>query len=207
MLYRTHAFLIMVVLGCIVLAGDKPQAAQQSETAGADSASDAGTGGQSAEQGLHVQFSLNRPEGGRYRRPYVAVWLEDDESYPVKTGLLWLQTDNPGPRWHRDLTRWYRNDRLRKLAEKTDLIDGISGATRGPGDYKVHFDGKDNSGKPLKPGKYTLCLEVAREHGTYQIVKQEIEWGGEALEAFSIPGNVEFSNLTVSFVPAKVSGE
>ncbi|HBL44974.1 MAG TPA: hypothetical protein DDZ90_16445, partial [Planctomycetaceae bacterium] len=76
--------------------------------------------------GLNVDFTLNRPEGGRYRRPYVAVWLEDEDGFPVKTALLWMQTKQPGPRWHRDLTRWYRNDRFRKLAEDKELIGTIS---------------------------------------------------------------------------------
>ncbi|HCO26668.1 MAG TPA: hypothetical protein DIT97_27990, partial [Gimesia maris] len=80
--------------------------------------------------GLNVDFTLKRPEGGRYRRPYVAVWLEDEDGFPVKTALLWMQTKQPGPRWHRDLTRWYRNDRFRKLAENKELIGTISAATR-----------------------------------------------------------------------------
>jgi hypothetical protein len=158
-------------------------------------------------RGLSVQFTLNRPETNQYRRPYVAVWLEDDENYPVKTGVLWLQTEQPGPRWHRDLTRWYRNDRLRKVAEKTDLIDGISGATRGPGDYETHFDGTDNQGNRLKPGKYQLCIEVAREHGTYQLVRYDFTWGNKPFEELSIAGNVEVSDIRVAFVPSTESRE
>jgi hypothetical protein len=158
-------------------------------------------------RGLSVQFTLNRPETNQYRRPYVAVWLEDDENYPVKTGVLWLQTEQPGPRWHRDLTRWYRNDRLRKVAEKTDLIDGISGATRGPGEYEAHFDGTDNEGNRLKPGKYKLCIEVAREHGTYQLIRHDFTWGNESFEELSIAGNFEVSDIRVSFAPSVESQE
>lgn len=151
--------------------------------------------------GLHISFALNRPEGGQYRRPYVAVWIEDQENFPVKTGALWIQTEQPGPRWHRDLTRWYRNDRMRKVAEKTDLIDGISAATRGPGSYAAHFDGTDNAGQALKPGKYTLCLEVAREHGTYQIIRHEFVWGDQAIPQVSLDGNIEVSDVMISFNP------
>lgn len=157
-------------------------------------------------EGLVVNFSLApKKGGGRYRRPYVAVWLEDKEGFPVKTAALWLQTSAPGPRWHRDLTRWYRNDRVRKLAEKTDLIDAISGATRGPGDYSAHFDGTDNSGKALDSGKYTLCIEVAREHGTYQIIRETIEWGDKAIEKKALKPNVEISVANYSYVPVSAS--
>ncbi|MEW4456034.1 DUF2271 domain-containing protein [Bremerella sp. JC817] len=154
------------------------------------------------KQGLFVDFSIDRPEGGRrYRRPYVAMWLEDEDGYPVKTGILWLQTEQPGPRWHRDLTRWFRSDRIRKTVENTDLVNTISGATRGPGKYDAHFDGTDNLGKPLKPGQYTLCLEVAREHGTYQLIRESIEWGNTPIAEKKLEGNVEVGSMSYRFVP------
>lgn len=155
--------------------------------------------------GLHVKFELARVGGGGYRRPYVAIWLEDEENFPVKTALLWMQTEQPGPRWHRDLTRWYRNDRVRKISEKVDLIETIAGATRGPGEYEAHFDGTDNTGKPLKAGKYTLCLEAARENGTYQIIRQPIVWGEEAVDNTELKGNVEISKASYRFVPGKAT--
>ena len=151
--------------------------------------------------GLHVWFSLQRPSGSRYRRPYVAIWLEDRDGFPVKTGVLWLQTNQPGPRWHRDLTRWYRNDRMRKLAENTNLIDGISGPTRGPGNYRTHFDGTDNTGKQLPHGEYTLCLEAAREHGTYKIIREKIHWGNEGIAKRNLKGNIEIPMASYHFIP------
>lgn len=155
----------------------------------------------SAQHGLFVDFTIQRAQGGRYRRPYVAMWLEDAEGFPVKTEILWLQTEQPGPRWHRDLTRWYRNDRLRRTVEDVDLIDTISGATRGPGEYKAHFDGTDNLDLPLAKGKYTLCLEVAREHGTYQIIREPIEWGDKPIEEKKLEGNVEVGSMSYRYVP------
>ncbi|MBA2117378.1 DUF2271 domain-containing protein [Bremerella alba] len=154
-----------------------------------------------AEQGLFVDFTIQRPQGGRYRRPYVAMWLEDADGFPVKTEVLWLQTEQPGPRWHRDLTRWYRNDRLRKTLENSDLIETISGATRGPGNYKAHFDGTDNLGKPLPVGQYTLCLEVAREHGTYQIIRETLNWSDQPIAEKKVKGNVEVGAMSYRFVP------
>ena len=152
--------------------------------------------------GLTAHFTLSaNKQGGRYRRPYVAIWLEDEEGFPVKTGLLWLKASNPGPRWHRDLTRWYRNDRIRKLTENIDLIKTISGATRGPGEYSVHFDGSDNSGKPLPAGRYMLCIEVAREHGTYQLLRDKFTWGDEAIKEKSLKPNAEISKASYSFLP------
>ncbi len=42
--------------------------------------------------GLFVKFTLGGAGGGRYHRPYVAVWLEDKDGFPVKTSVLWLQS-------------------------------------------------------------------------------------------------------------------
>lgn len=152
-------------------------------------------------RGLHVSFELSRPKGAAYRRPYLALWLEDEDGFPVKTALLWLQTQQPGPRWHRDLTRWYRNDRLRKTAETSELIGVVSGATRGPGQYEAHFDGTDNQGEVLQPGKYTLFLEVAREHGTYQLIRVPITWGEQPIARTEVEGNVEVRSFAYEFLP------
>jgi Predicted periplasmic protein (DUF2271) len=34
----------------------------------------------------------------------------------------------------------------------------------------LEWDGKDNDGKLVKNGKYTVFFEVVREHGTYQLM-------------------------------------
>ncbi|MFN5625729.1 MAG: DUF2271 domain-containing protein, partial [Planctomyces sp.] len=36
---------------------------------------------------------------------------------------------------------------------------------------KVAWDGRDDKGDLLQSGKYTLYIEAAREHGTYQLMK------------------------------------
>src|ERR1051325_1778113 len=74
-----------------------------------------------------------------------------------------------GPaQWLPDLKRWYSSDQIRKRTDKTDMVDAISRPTRPPGKYTVIWNGKDDHGKPLPRGEYTLCIDAAREHGTYQ---------------------------------------
>ncbi|HTN74353.1 MAG TPA: DUF2271 domain-containing protein [Pirellulaceae bacterium] len=174
------------------VADDKPAEAKQ-----ADEKLAAGEAAELLE--LIVDFELNKPMGGRYRRPYVAIWLEDADEFPVRTSVLWMQTKDPGPRWHRDLLRWYRNDGVRKLADGKDLIGTISGATRAAGEYQAVFDGKDDAGKPLKPGKYTLFIEVAREHGTYQIIRHPLTLGATPIEATKLKPNVEIKSAVVEY--------
>jgi hypothetical protein len=151
--------------------------------------------------GLWVHFTLNRPEDGIYRRPYVAIWLEDADGFPVKTALLWIKTDGSGPTWHRELSRWYRNDSTRQLTENTNLIGTISSATRGPGEYQARFDGTDNAGKPLPHGKYLLCLEVAREYGSYRLIRARVEITGRAIARTELKSNVEIGAAWYEYVP------
>ncbi|MCA9169808.1 MAG: DUF2271 domain-containing protein [Planctomycetales bacterium] len=153
-------------------------------------------------QELLIELELNRPDGGRgYRRPYVAVWVEDEKGFPVRTIALWLQTTGPGPRWHRDLRRWYRGDEMRLLVDDTDLIDTISSATRPAGKYKLVWDGLDDLEQPLAAGKYTLFLEAAREHGTYQLIRYPFELNGKPFGK-SLDGNVEIKAASLKFRPA-----
>ncbi len=148
---------------------------------------------------MTLEVNLKRQTGGRgYRKPYVASWIEDNDGFPVRTISLWVQKRNPGPRWIPDLKQWYRADRMRGLVDETDLVDGVSGATRPAGKYKMAWDGLDGQGNPLPQGEYTLLVEIAREHGTYQIAKLPFAHGPAAFEK-SLPGNPEWDSVTVEY--------
>ncbi len=147
---------------------------------------------------LAIGFEINRVEGGRYQRPYVAAWIEDKDGFPVRTVLLWLLQSEKGQRWIPDLRRWHRGDQVRRLAEDKDLVATVSGATRNPGKYGVVWDGKDDHGEPVKPGTYTFYLEAAREHGTYQLMKHEFAVGEQAFTA-ELKGNEEIKGATLEY--------
>ncbi|MBY0502264.1 MAG: DUF2271 domain-containing protein [Bryobacteraceae bacterium] len=141
-----------------------------------------------------VNLELARIEGQRYRRPYVAVWVEDKDRFPVRTVALWLEKD----RWLPELKGWYRDDRLRLLAEGNEIVTTVSSATRPPGKYTLKWDGKDAKGALVKPGKYTICVEASREHGSYQILRQEIDLAGAAKQ-FPLTGGTEIASASIDF--------
>ena len=145
-----------------------------------------------------VKFEINQPggEARRYRRPYVAVWVEDKDGLSARTLTLWVQTRAPGPRWHPDLKRWYRDEQTRKLIDQNDLVATVARPTRPPGQYEVIWDGKGDDGRPLPMGSYTLCIEAAREHGTYQNIRQPIKLDGGTW-AEELKGNVEIKSASV----------
>lgn len=148
-----------------------------------------------ASMELGIDVTVATIEGARVRRPYVAVFVEDADGKPIRTLSLWVQTSRPGPRWHPDLRRWWRKE---DEGDRAKLIETVSSATRGPGKYSLAWDGKNDAGKPVDQGKYTVVIEAAREHGTYGTIKKEIEVGKKPFKA-KLEGNVEIEDATVEY--------
>lgn len=143
-----------------------------------------------------VDFQLASPTGGKYHRPYVAIWIEDKNGFPLRTLILWIQQGKDGLKYLRDLKRWNSNDKVRQNVDPTSLVQTISSATRKSGQYRAVWDGKDNLGKVADPGNYTLCIEAAREKGTYQLIRHPFVWGVDYYLDL-LPGNVEISSASL----------
>jgi hypothetical protein len=150
---------------------------------------------------LVVNFEINRPEAeaGRYRRPYVVVWVEDKDGNLVRTLSLWVSMGGAGPfQWMPDLKRWYDADRERKLRDNKELFFTIARPTRPPGKYRVIWDGKDNFKQPLPAGEYTIWIEAAREHGTYQDIRKKVTLA-DAPFTEELKGNVEIRSASIDY--------
>jgi thiamine biosynthesis lipoprotein ApbE len=142
---------------------------------------------------LTISFDLARLDA-RARRPYLVAWVEDGDKFPVRTIALWYNKDRYLP----ELRAWYRSDRLRSMAEGTDLTRSVSSATRSPGHYTLQWDGKDNQGKLVKPGKYTVYIECSREHGGYDLFHREIDFNGTP-NKIQIPGGSEIASASLDY--------
>lgn len=94
-----------------------------------------------------------------FRSPYVAIWVSDAERKTVRT-LLLIGTIKE---WQEYNHVWWRLNR----GNTEKLLNGRSMSTRGAGVYKVFWDGVDDAGRPVKPGKYTLHVETSRERGEH----------------------------------------
>jgi thiamine biosynthesis lipoprotein ApbE len=149
---------------------------------------------------LAVEFEINRPtaEPGRYRRPYVVVWIEDEAGKTLRTLSLWVSLGGAGPdQWLPDLRRWYRGEDQKALSAKKNLIYTIARPTRPPGRYTVVWDGKDDKGRPVPAGRYNVFVEAAREHGTNGLIRTAVPLGEAPFQA-TLPGNVEIKSATVT---------
>lgn len=100
-----------------------------------------------------------------YHKPYVAIWLEPQGGGTARTLALWYDVrkggKEPGTKWLSDLRAWWRKGG-RSLALPAN---GISGATRAPGQYRIPLPAD------LKPGSYVLNVEAARETGGRELVQ------------------------------------
>lgn len=142
---------------------------------------------------LAVAFTFATSDG-RARNPYVAVWLEDAAGTSVRTVDLSIQLGR-GLQYLRELTRWDNADRTRMSKGGADFVETISGATRVAGSYEVVWDGRDDAGKVLPQGTYTLNVEGSREHGPYELVRGEIAVESTPF-AKTLGSNGELQNVT-----------
>lgn len=145
-----------------------------------------------ANQELMISLEVARIESGIFERgphrPFVSVWIEDEAGKPIRQLALWFNK----PRWLRDLREWNNLNIGREVAMS------VSSATRSPGQYTLVWDGKDNSGQLVKQGKYTVLIEAAREHGTYQLIRQVMDFNGKPKKQ-TLNGNVEIAAAALDY--------
>lgn len=142
---------------------------------------------------LMVNLEINLQKQGNVKRPYVAIWVEDENHAPVRTITVWHGSDRYMP----ELKSWYLKYRDRYHSD-SHFNSSVTSATRSAGKYTVKWDGKDDEGNLVKPGKYIIKIEASREHGTYQLMRQEIMCD-EIPKTFNLDGNVEIASASIDY--------
>lgn len=109
-------------------------------------------------EGYQVTATVTLPtvNANKYRRPYVAVWIEDADGKAVRTLAVWGNSN----KYLKDLNDWWKIGK-----ENPDVVKAMAKATRGPGKYDLVWDGKDDKGNAVEQGTYTVRVEVHREFG------------------------------------------
>ena len=94
-----------------------------------------------------------------------------------------------------ELRVWWR----RVGRRNESVIDGLSGATRRPGVYRVQWDGRDDYGNLVAEGQYILHLEASREKGgrSYQKIPLSLTDMSEPIE---VPGAEELGLIRIRTV-------
>ena len=149
---------------------------------------------------LVVSVEIPRLNVAEYHKPYVAVWLENEQGESTNLSV-WYQVEergevsDKGEEWLKDIRQWWR-----RIGRETAMpADGISGATRAPGKHLVTFtEGKAPLGK-LKKGNYVLMVEAAREVGGRELVKVPFTWPAAGEQ--NAKGRKELGEVVVTVKP------
>ena len=142
---------------------------------------------------LVINLEIRQFARFRVNRPYVAVWVDDENKRAVRDLAIWYGK----PRYLSDLRAWRRSNGNR-FAYQNSNISSISSSTRPPGKYTLKWDGKDDNGALVKPGKYIINIEAAREHGTHQLMSQEMTFTGSTNQ-INLNGNVEIASASLDY--------
>jgi hypothetical protein len=126
---------------------------------------------------LEIKFTYAAQSGGQVHDPYVAAWVEDSAGELVKILSIWYNQRES--RYVNELQRFVSVYNA-AAAKATVDVDSVSGATRVPGSYSLEWDAKDAAGALVAQGDYFVCVEAAREHGPYELLRGKIALGAAA---------------------------
>jgi FAD:protein FMN transferase len=141
---------------------------------------------------LAINLELATIEGMRVQRPFVAIWVVDENKKTLRQIALWYNK----PRWLNEMRSWYAAY-YNKFSAGSGNISSTTSATRSPGKYTLKWDGKDDDGNFVKQGKYIVYIEVAREHGTHQLMTQEIDIKKQT--HFELVPNTEVASASLDY--------
>ncbi|QET05556.1 MULTISPECIES: DUF2271 domain-containing protein [Cupriavidus] len=149
---------------------------------------------------MNVKVEIPRLTVAEYHRPYVSIWIERADQSPVSTLAVWYDAkskEDHGTKWLKDMRQWWR-----KAGRDMQMpADGISGATRAPGEQTLTFsDGKAPLGK-LPAGSYQLVVEAAREVGGRELVRVPFTWPPQSAQNARAQGDHELGAVSIDLKP------
>lgn len=148
---------------------------------------------------LALKVEIPRLAVAEYHRPYVAIWIEKADQSFAGNLAVWYDLkmrNNEGTKWLKDMRSWWR----KSGRELTMPVDGISGATRAPGEHTVQFGNAAALAK-LPAGEYQLVVEAAREVGGREQVKVPFVWPPKESATAQAAGKLELGAVSVTVKP------
>ncbi|SEQ46297.1 DUF2271 domain-containing protein [Sphingobium sp. YR768] len=146
---------------------------------------------------LNLSVNIPRLSVAEYHRPYVAIWIEKEGATPRSLSVWYdgAKRNGEGTKWLRDVRQWWRaSGRAMSFP-----ANGVTGATRAPGDNKIAFtSGKGPLGQ-LAPGNYTLLVEAAREVGGREVVRLPFSWPPKPGATVKAAGSSELGAVALTF--------
>lgn len=128
---------------------------------------------------VRLEYNLPRFEGARVYSPYVAIWVTDEANRLVRAlTMLGDNLDYVGENYI-----WWR----RFARSRPQMVQAVSRPTRKAGRYTAVWDGKDDAGRPVGQGRYTLHIEATREHGGHSYQSIPLTLGAAPVQGSAAP--------------------
>ncbi|PXF63921.1 DUF2271 domain-containing protein [Kangiella spongicola] len=128
-----------------------------------------------------------------YHAPYIATWIENDKRKTVASTSLWYDDQE---KWLKDIRRWWR----KTGRSQKKPYDGVTGATRRPGEHQLVLRSEDTS-ELLEDGDYVLYIEAAREVGGREVLSLPFSWPITESTEVSASGENELGKVTLTISP------
>jgi thiamine biosynthesis lipoprotein len=119
---------------------------------------------------LKIDYEIPVITGGRrVHVPYISIWVTNAAGEPVRA----LANYADKPRFMPENYVFW--DKVG--GANPALVTAVTRPTRPPGAYSISWDGRDDAGKPVPQGRYTINVEASREHGGHNIQRIDIDLG------------------------------
>lgn len=150
--------------------------------------------------GLDIDIDIPAIDTAEYHRPYVAVWLENEDRSIVRDLSVWYEqnkANDEGRKWLKDLRRWWRvSGRNQEVP-----ADAVSGATKAVGRHTVTIAADDPRLQGLPAGTYSVAVEASREKGGHELVRLALPWPAAEQLHESARGERELGDVTLTTHP------
>ncbi len=148
-----------------------------------------------------VSVEIPRLDVAEYHRPYVAAWIERPDRTVAAQLSVWYQLsetrEGHGTKWLPDLRQWWR----RGGRELEVPVDGVTGATKPPGQHTLRFAADSTVVSALAPGSYVLLVEASREVGGRELLQIPFDWPTGEGRTLDVRGEHELGVVTLELVP------
>lgn len=146
---------------------------------------------------LSVDVELPRLSVAEYHKPYVAVWVaKENNQIAAHLAVLYdvEMSGGKGEKWLKDMRQWWRRG-----GRNLDFpMDGVTGATKGPGTHNLTFASQLSD---LPAGNYRLMVEAAREVGGRELIEIPFTWPAKKAVSERVSGSEELSSVALSIEP------
>jgi thiamine biosynthesis lipoprotein len=137
-----------------------------------------------------VDYELPQFRSLRVYSPYVAIWVTDQDNRLVRA--LTMLGDNLD--YVSENYIWWR----RYGRSRPQLVSAVSRPTRRAGRYSAVWDGRDDMGRAVGQGGYTVHIEAVREDGGHSYQSVPLVLAASPLQA-GAPAEDELGAATVRY--------